>query len=225
MALVAKLEDVEQQLLRATQVVQLHVRLADGLASAQNHPELDQSAEMEILGLINRVERAQHGLQNITSQLLGLAKYCTEGRSSLEKYTAMAKNAVKMVIDPEDAETIEAWRRIVEVNGINANREFLDLLSAGEVKKEVAESFLNATTFAVSVLTSYQAMSQKPSWLMQLVEDLTDVENAAKNSKFAKVLAPLEKCRDDLVAYCSRNDRDTLEDMSNYVILIERHRG
>ncbi|POM79145.1 Hypothetical protein PHPALM_3238, partial [Phytophthora palmivora] len=241
MALVAKLEDVEQQLLRATQVVQLHVRLADGLPSSHNPPELDQAAEMEILGLINRVERAQHGLQDITSQLLGLAKYCfegdnemgdevkkeipTEGRSSLEKYTAMAKNAVKMVIDPEDAETIEAWRRIVEVNGINANREFLDLLSAGEVKEEVAESFLNATTFAVSVLTSYQAMSQKPSWLMQLVEDLTDVENAAKNSKFAKVLAPLEKCRDNLVAYCSRNDRDTLEDMSNYVILIERHRG
>ncbi|KAF1774909.1 hypothetical protein GQ600_9533 [Phytophthora cactorum] len=37
-------------------------------------------------------------------------------------------------------------------------------------------AFLRATTFAVSVLTSYQAVSQKPSWLMQLVEDLTDLK-------------------------------------------------
>ncbi|KAG3217774.1 hypothetical protein PC129_g11408 [Phytophthora cactorum] len=60
---------------------------------------------------------------------------------------------------------------------------------------------------------------------MQLVEDLTDVENAAKDSAVAEVLAPVKKCRDDLVEYCSLDNCDALEDMSNYVILIERHRG
>ncbi|KAG1696012.1 hypothetical protein DVH05_018998 [Phytophthora capsici] len=263
--IVAKLQDVEQQLLHATQVVQLHVRLADAHKSSKNATDGDFDGETEILELIDRVQRAERDLQNVTTQLLALAKCCItaknneeehegmyqsgnlenriessvaeekpeeeegEGeetsRSSLEKYTAAAKNAVKMVVDPEDAETLEAWRRIVEVDALDANRQFLDLLNEGKIEKESAEAFSKATSFAVSVLTSYQAMSQKPSWLMQLVEDLTNIENAAKQSKFAKVLAPVEKCRDDLVAYCSRNDCDTLEGMLNYVILIERHRG
>ncbi|KAG1688444.1 hypothetical protein DVH05_003649 [Phytophthora capsici] len=261
--IVAKLQDVEQQLLHATQVVQLHVRLADAHKSSKNATDGNFDGETEILELIDRVERAERDLQNVTTQLLALAKCCItakdeehegmyqsdnlenriessvaeekpeeeegEGeetsRSSLEKYTAAAKNAVKMVVDPEDAETLEAWRRIVEVDALDANRQFLDLLNEGKVEKESAEAFSKATSFAVSVLTSYQAMSQKPSWLMQLVEDLTGIENAAKQSKFAKVLVPVEKCRDDLVAYCSRTDCDTLEAMLNYVILIERHRG
>ncbi|KAF1774916.1 hypothetical protein GQ600_6058 [Phytophthora cactorum] len=274
MAFVAKLQDVEQQLLRATQVVQLHVRLAD-----TGPAELDEAEEKGIVGFIESVERAQRGLENITTQLLVLAK-CrvskssreeevgtygqsseifflqifvdektarvgneeaigteifhvdeqneendeivdneqSERRSSLEKYTTAAKNAEKMVVDLDDSETVDTWKRIVEVNGLDANREFLDLLSDGKWRK-------TATTFAVSVLTSYQAVSQKPSWLMQLVEDLTDFENAAKDSAVAEVLAPVKKCRDDLVEYCSLDNCDALEDMSNYVILIERHRG
>ncbi|KAK1944516.1 hypothetical protein P3T76_004428 [Phytophthora citrophthora] len=238
--------DVEQQLLCTTEVVQLHLSLTNAYVSSKNKSEVDFAEETEILELIDRVERAKRGLQNVTTQLLVLAECCTtvknneeynkkpeeegeEGeqmnRSSLEKYTAAAKNAVKMVVDPEDVETLETWRRIVEVDALDANRQFLDLLSDGKADEEGAEAFTKTTLFAVSVLTSYQAKSQKPSWLMQLVEDLTDIENAAKESKFAKVLAPVEKCRDDLVAYCSLNGCDTLEGMLNYVILIERHRG
>eukprot|EP00644_Phytophthora_capsici_P011851 jgi/Phyca11/563402/estExt2_Genewise1.C_PHYCAscaffold_120103 len=163
--IVAKLQDVEQQLLHATQVVQLHVRLADAHKSSKNATDGDFDGETEILELIDRVQRAERDLQNVTTQLLALAKY---------------------------AETLEAWRRIVEVDALDANRQFLDLLNEGKIEKESAEAFSKATSFAVSVLTSYQAMSQKPSWLMQLVEDLTNIENAAKQSKFAKVLAP--KC-------------------------------
>ncbi|EGZ19112.1 hypothetical protein PHYSODRAFT_327426 [Phytophthora sojae] len=93
------------------------------------------------------------------------------------------------------------------------------------VKLAEAAVKVKATTFAVPVLTSYQAMSQKPSWLIQLVGDLTDVQNAAKDTDLARVLSPVEKCRDDLIVYCSRNDRDALDDMSNYVVLIGGHRG
>ncbi|KAF4144142.1 hypothetical protein GN958_ATG06681 [Phytophthora infestans] len=243
MTLAAKLQDVEQQLLRATQVVQLHVRLTGTLAS-NSSTELDEAEEKKLLGLIDSVECAQMGLKNVTTQLLALAtcrvskppmwkkneentetsdnlnetvaKDQSEKRSSLEKYTAAAKNAEKMVIDPEDVETVETWRRIVEMNGLDANREFLELLTDGNVDEKVALAFLKATDFAVSVLT-YQTISQKPSWLIQLVEDLTDVENTAKDSKVATVLAPVQKCRDDLVTYCSRDNCDSLETMANYL--------
>ncbi|KAG3156561.1 hypothetical protein C6341_g15008 [Phytophthora cactorum] len=134
MAFVAKLQDVEQQLLRATQVVQLHVRLAD-----TGPAELEEAEEKGIVGFIESVERAQRGLENIMTQLLVLAK-CrvskssreeevdektarSERRSSLEKYTTAAKNAEKMVVDLDDSETVDTWRRIVEVNGLDANRE------------------------------------------------------------------------------------------------------
>ncbi|KAE8893196.1 hypothetical protein PF003_g22502 [Phytophthora fragariae] len=267
MTLAAKLQDVELQLQRVTQVVQLHVKLTEASVNAKGPPELDAS----VLALVDGVERAQSDLHEATTQLLTLAKCVGAGkaveeegdggdteteyemedqvcvraedleveenagqflvktdadrRSSLEKYTFLAKNAVKIVIDPEEAETVEAWRRIVEVNELDANKEFLDQLSGGKVEEEVAVAYSKATTFAVSVLTSYEAMSQKPSWLMQLVEDLTGIQNAAKDTDLARVLAPVEKCRDDLITYCSRNDRDALDDMSNYVVLIERHRG
>ncbi|ETI32947.1 hypothetical protein L915_19775 [Phytophthora nicotianae] len=58
------------------------------------------------------------------------------------------------------------------------------------------------------------------------MQDLTDIENAARYSTVAKMfLAPVRKCRNDLVEYYSRENCDALEDMPNYVVLIERHRG
>ncbi|KAG3192177.1 hypothetical protein PC128_g10648 [Phytophthora cactorum] len=79
MAFVAKLQDVEQQLLRATQVVQLHVRLAD-----TGPAELEEAEEKGIVGFIESVERAQRGLENIMTQLLVLAK-CRVSKSSREE--------------------------------------------------------------------------------------------------------------------------------------------
>ncbi|GMF15668.1 unnamed protein product [Phytophthora lilii] len=70
----------------------------------------------------------------------------SDRRSSLEKYTSVAKHAVKMVIDNDHDETIEAVRRIVEVNGLDANRRFLERLGDGEVDKEVAVAFADVRT-------------------------------------------------------------------------------
>lgn len=74
MALSAKLQDVEQQLTRATQIVQLHVKITDDLLSSKGPVELDAPVGSPILGLIDSVERAQRGLQMVTTQLLDLAK-------------------------------------------------------------------------------------------------------------------------------------------------------
>lgn len=163
--------------------------------------------------------------QIIEHSNLSIGNEETGMRSSLEKYTTAAKNAEKMVFDREDAETVETWRKIVEAHGLEANREFLVLLNDRKVEEDVALAFMKATTFAVSVLTSYGAISQKSSWLMQLVEDLSDISRSAQHSPVAMILASAAKCRDDLIAYCSRNDHNALEDMANYVVLIERHRG
>ncbi|KAG3029952.1 hypothetical protein PC121_g8488 [Phytophthora cactorum] len=236
MAFVAKLQDVEQQLLRATQVVQLHVRLAD-----TGPAELEEAEEKGIVGFIESVERAQRGLENIMTQLLVLAK-CRVSKSSREEEVdeKTARVEMRRRLALKSSMSTNRMRRMMKLSIMSSRKDdpencrsewvgrqprVLDLLSDGKVEEDVALAFLRATTFAVSVLTSYQSVSQKPSWLMQLVEDLTDVENAAKDSAVAEVLAPVKKCRDDLVEYCSLDNCDALEDMSNYVILIERHRG
>ncbi|RAW38635.1 hypothetical protein PC110_g5117 [Phytophthora cactorum] len=104
MAFVAKLQDVEQQLLRATQVVQLHVRLAD-----TGPAELEEAEEKGIVGFIESVERAQRGLENIMTQLLVLAK-CRVSKSSREEE-----------VDEKTAR-VEMRRRLALKSSMSTNR-------------------------------------------------------------------------------------------------------
>lgn len=96
MALVAKLEDVKQQLLQATEVVQLHVRLTKDLATLAG-PDAE---EHDILELITSVEQAQSSLQLTTTQLLHiiLEKCCSSARSTDKRVRSIIGHDIKQLI-------------------------------------------------------------------------------------------------------------------------------
>ncbi|KAG7402285.1 hypothetical protein PHYBOEH_003544 [Phytophthora boehmeriae] len=298
MAIIGKLRDVEQQLLRTTQVVELHVQIAD---TSQDSQRLGADDETQLVELVDSVERVLSGLQTATTRLLSLAKQFLPSSTDLpdsdtetedeaesldeeplitqadinggpqrtKKATSISQQTIGAELtaapsqrgatvsndaeylsgvwakfdqytsaamafktgtndnngEDTDTEAIERMRTIVKGSALDATRVLLDHLNDGTVGKEAAATFAEATTVAVSLLTSRRPRSHKRTWLMQLIEDLSDILNAVEGTQLAKVLGSVEKSRDELVDYCSHNFRDALEDMTNYVILIERHRG
>lgn len=113
MALIAKLRDVEQQILRTTQVVELHTKLAQGLLKCEQD---DVTPTSEVLALVESVERAQTDLAVVTQHLVQIIKRrlnalgpAPDQRSLDGDETETEDELEEVELDPQDDEPIEEW--------------------------------------------------------------------------------------------------------------------
>ncbi|KAF1787436.1 hypothetical protein GQ600_22787 [Phytophthora cactorum] len=104
---VAKLRDVEQQFLRVTKVVHLHVTLIE---SSLKHDHDVVVAESELSSLVDSVERAQNDLQTTTLRFVEIMKYTYSRETETEDEAEDFEIGVDPVEDEDsiiDVKTLE----------------------------------------------------------------------------------------------------------------------
>ncbi|KAG6613319.1 uncharacterized protein IUM83_17055 [Phytophthora cinnamomi] len=117
---------------------------------------------------------------------------------------------------------IETWRQYVREYIACVHGKFLAYLRNGKVAREPVVLFSDATLLAVTLLTTRDKCRDR-YWLLERAEELNDILHAAKIPPVVQMLRLVEKSHTDLVSYYISNFDDALEDMSEYVELVERH--
>nr|KAE8947765.1 hypothetical protein PF009_g2640 [Phytophthora fragariae] len=137
-----------------------------------------------------------------------------------------AKNGrmdAEVVLSGMSSQDIDKWRQFVREYAPCAHFKVLAYLRNGKVARKQIELFSDATMLAVSLLITRDKCRDR-YWLLQFAEELSDILHAAIVPPVVQMLGHVETSHIELVEYCISNFDDSLEDMSEYARLVERHR-